>query len=62
MTREVLILRKRRTTHQHVRDTFSRFSTESTKGVMRVIGIILLLLLLLLLLFSILAEPTISVF
>ena len=40
MTREVLILRKLKTTRQHVRDTFGRFSTESTKGVTRVIGII----------------------
>ena len=39
MTREVLILPKRRATRQHVRDTFGRFSTESTKGVIRMIGL-----------------------
>ena len=39
MTREVLILRKRRTTRQHVRDTFGCFSTESTKGIIRTIGL-----------------------
>ena len=39
MTREVLILRKRRTTGQYVRDTFGRFSSESTKGVIRMIGL-----------------------
>ena len=39
MTGEVLILRKRRTICLHVRDTFSRFSTESTKGVIRMIGL-----------------------
>ena len=39
MTREVLIVRKRRTTRQHVRDTFGPFSTESTKGVIRMIGL-----------------------
>ena len=39
MTREVRLLRKRRTTGQHVRDTFGRFSTESTKGVIRMIGL-----------------------
>ena len=38
MARKVLILRKRRTTRQHVRDTFGRFSTESTKGVIRTIN------------------------
>ena len=40
MTREILIMRKRRTTRQHVRDTFGRFSTESTKGVIRMIGLV----------------------
>ena len=39
MTRDVLILRKRRTTRQHVRDTLGRFSTKSTKGVIRMIGL-----------------------
>ena len=38
MTREILILRKRRTTRQHVRDIFGRFSTEPTKGVIRMIN------------------------
>ena len=36
---KVLILRKRRTTRQYVRDTFGRFSTESTKGVIKMIGL-----------------------
>ena len=39
MTCEVLILRKRRTTRHHVRDTYGRLSTESTKGVIRMIGL-----------------------